>query len=362
MPNPSRAAPAIALLLLALSLGACANLGTSGYSLSERECMARVMYFESNRSSEDGMLAVGTVVMNRVQSARYPKSICGVVGQPQQFADGALSKPVSGAAYARAQKVADTVFAGDRHSGVGAAMFFHTAGYRFPYRNMYYVAAAGGNVFYEKRDPGTFSPVNPATLVAQAETRKPKAERVLLADASEQVPLPRFRTKQEVAEEADAKPARGPRREIASRTTGDEDETAPAPAKRRDGAKSGERTTVSAGAVDDDAAPRPARRERIARATEVDEEGTRLVRSRRPDRAERAERTKVASADDDIPLPPFRGARQSHPRTAALSEKPPKDIRDPDGSIRKPPLKPKVVKERPKPVDLSDLDLPPKHR
>ncbi len=29
-------------------------------------------------------------------------------------------------------------------------MFFHTAGHRFPYKNMHYVAAAGGNVFYEK--------------------------------------------------------------------------------------------------------------------------------------------------------------------------------------------------------------------
>lgn len=360
MPNPSRAVPAIALLLLALSLGACANLGTSGYSLSERECMARVMYFESNRSSEDGMLAVGTVVMNRVQSARYPKSICGVVGQPQQFADGALSKPVSGAAYARAQKVADTVFAGDRHSGVGAAMFFHTAGYRFPYRNMYYVAAAGGNVFYEKRDPGTFSPVNPATLVAQAETRKPKAERVLLADASEQVPLPRFRTKQEVAEEADPKPARGPHREMASRTTEDQDEVAPAPAKRGEGAKTGERTLRSAvRAMGDEVAPRPARRERTARVGEEDEEGTRLNPSRRKDRAES---TRLASADDEIPLPPTRSVKPSHPRTAALSEKPAKEIRDPEGSTRKPSAKAKVAKDRTKAIDVSDLDLPPKRR
>ena len=34
--------------------------------------MTRVMYFESNRSSAEGMLAVGTVVMNRVESASFP--------------------------------------------------------------------------------------------------------------------------------------------------------------------------------------------------------------------------------------------------------------------------------------------------
>ena len=42
---------------------------------SELDCMARAMYFESNRSSRDGMIAVGTVVMNRVQSTDFPDTI-----------------------------------------------------------------------------------------------------------------------------------------------------------------------------------------------------------------------------------------------------------------------------------------------
>ncbi|MDD9332228.1 MAG: cell wall hydrolase, partial [Bartonella sp.] len=36
------------------------------YPLTERQCLMRAMYFESNRSSREGMIAVGTVVMNRV--------------------------------------------------------------------------------------------------------------------------------------------------------------------------------------------------------------------------------------------------------------------------------------------------------
>jgi spore germination cell wall hydrolase CwlJ-like protein len=36
------------------------------------------MYFESNRSSRDGLMAVGTVVMNRVASPLCPNTICGV--------------------------------------------------------------------------------------------------------------------------------------------------------------------------------------------------------------------------------------------------------------------------------------------
>ena len=58
---------------------------------------------------------------------------------------------MSGPAKARAYAAADAVLAGARHRGVGDAMFFHTAGRRYPYGNMHYVAVAGGNAFYERR-------------------------------------------------------------------------------------------------------------------------------------------------------------------------------------------------------------------
>lgn len=145
-------APALRLLIpLAgvLLLSGCASLPFS--RLSDTECMARAMYFESNRSSEDGMLAVGTVVMNRAGDPRYPKSVCGVVGQPNQFAPGVLSRKVTeGRSWALATRTARRVLSGDRHPGVRRAQHFHTAGLRFPYKNMHYVLEAGGNEFYEK--------------------------------------------------------------------------------------------------------------------------------------------------------------------------------------------------------------------
>ncbi len=51
----------------------------------ERTCLVRAMYFESNRSSRDGLMAVGTVVMNRVASPRFPTTICGVVGRARSI-------------------------------------------------------------------------------------------------------------------------------------------------------------------------------------------------------------------------------------------------------------------------------------
>ncbi|WP_175868447.1 cell wall hydrolase [Bartonella gabonensis] len=125
---------------------------TVTYPLTERQCLMRAMYFESNRSSREGMIAVGTVVMNRVNSTAYPKTICGVVGQYKQFAPGVLTRPMTEkASVARVREAADAVLRGERDKKVKHAKFFHTAGLSFPYKNMHYVHVAGGNAFYEKR-------------------------------------------------------------------------------------------------------------------------------------------------------------------------------------------------------------------
>ena len=143
-------------LVLGVSVSGCALFSGFG-SLSPKDCMTRVMYFESNRSSAEGMLAVGTVVMNRMGDREYPRTVCGVVGQKNQFAPGVMYKPMKeGRSKALAESVAEQVLHGARHPGVQKAKHFHTAGLRFPYNNMYYVLEAGGNEFYEKRRPGTF--------------------------------------------------------------------------------------------------------------------------------------------------------------------------------------------------------------
>jgi spore germination cell wall hydrolase CwlJ-like protein len=141
-----------ALVAAASSLGGCSFLGLNfGMAqMSEKECLMRAMYFESNRSSSDGMLAVGTVVMNRKADGRYPKTVCGVVGQKNQFAQGVLTRRMTDSGAVLASQMADQVLRGARHPGVRNAQHFHTAGLRFPYNNMHYVLQAGGNEFYEK--------------------------------------------------------------------------------------------------------------------------------------------------------------------------------------------------------------------
>ena len=119
-------------------------------SQRDRECLMRAMYFESIRSSKEGLLAVGTVVMNRVDSPKFPDTVCGVVGQRKQFAPGVRTKKMRENTKLIAN-VADQVLAGKRHPQVRRAKFFHQAGLSFPYKNMHYVLEAGGNAFYEKR-------------------------------------------------------------------------------------------------------------------------------------------------------------------------------------------------------------------
>jgi spore germination cell wall hydrolase CwlJ-like protein len=141
---------ALATVLSAPLLAGCAFSPFAAF-MSPSDCMTRVMYFESNRSSDDGMLAVGTVVMNRVKDPSFPHTVCGVVGQPNQFAPGVLWLPMhEGRGLNLARQMAARVLAGERHPSVGSAEYFHTAGYSFPYDNMHYVAVAGGNAFYWK--------------------------------------------------------------------------------------------------------------------------------------------------------------------------------------------------------------------
>jgi len=122
------------------------------YTPADRDCMKRAMYFESKRSSREGLMAVGTVIMNRLTSDAYPPTICGIVAQERQFAPGVLTRAVSEETVPELDAAVDAIIRGERNPEVKDAMFFHTAGLRFPYQNMHYVTVAGGNAFYEKRD------------------------------------------------------------------------------------------------------------------------------------------------------------------------------------------------------------------
>lgn len=135
------------------------------HTARDKECMARVMYFESNRSSRAGMVAVGTVVMNRLRSGKHGDSVCAVVGERNQFAPGVLTRSMDSKGATLAKETAEAVLKGERSRKLKNAMFFHTAGLKFPYKNMHYVLVAGGNSFYEKRTRN-WKPLPPEPMIA----------------------------------------------------------------------------------------------------------------------------------------------------------------------------------------------------
>lgn len=151
----------IAASLIAATLGGCQSMQTASLGQPkvvatptprDKDCLTRGMYFEANRSDDDGLLAVGTVILNRLNAPGQPDSICGVVGAPRQFAHGVLTKPMTDGDKARVERVAVALLAGKRHPAVRNAQHFHVAGRSYRYPNMHYVAATGGNRFYEKTD------------------------------------------------------------------------------------------------------------------------------------------------------------------------------------------------------------------
>ena len=127
--------------------------------LAEENCLARGVYFESRSESDLGQLAVAKVILNRVKSPNYPKSICGVVYQGSgsrnscQFSfacDGLPDDVNQPGAWAHAKSIAQRAIAGDPAIAMmGSATNYH-ADYVKPKwaKTMRKLARIGHHIFY----------------------------------------------------------------------------------------------------------------------------------------------------------------------------------------------------------------------
>jgi spore germination cell wall hydrolase CwlJ-like protein len=114
-------------------------------------CLAEAIYFEARGTGDKGEAAVAHVVVNRAKSGKFPRSVCGVVGDGCQFSyrcDGradALTDPKS---RAKAFRTAEAVLTGAPDITQGA-LFFHSARAAPGWFNTRpRVGTIGGNVFY----------------------------------------------------------------------------------------------------------------------------------------------------------------------------------------------------------------------
>ncbi len=77
-----------------------------GYSSSDYELLARTISAEARGESHLGQVAVGAVILNRVEHPSFPDTVSGVVYQNGAFtclSDGQFYEPIADSAYAAAR-------------------------------------------------------------------------------------------------------------------------------------------------------------------------------------------------------------------------------------------------------------------
>jgi N-acetylmuramoyl-L-alanine amidase len=130
------------------ALGIEGSNNYSGYDSSDYQLLARLISAEARGESYLGQVAVGAVVMNRVEHPSFPDTLAGVVYQRGAFScldDGQFYEPIADSAY----KAATDVINGMDPSG-GAIYYYNpkTATNKW-IRSRPVIATIGNHIFCE---------------------------------------------------------------------------------------------------------------------------------------------------------------------------------------------------------------------
>ncbi|SEV99886.1 Cell wall hydrolase CwlJ, involved in spore germination [Cognatiyoonia koreensis] len=123
-------------------------------------CLAEALYFEARGETTQGLFAVGEVIMNRVDSANYPNSVCAVINQGTgrkygcQFTytcDGRPENISEPRAFTRVGKVARLLIDGAPRGLTDGATHYHTKAVSPSWARRYpRTAAIGSHLFYRQ--------------------------------------------------------------------------------------------------------------------------------------------------------------------------------------------------------------------
>jgi spore germination cell wall hydrolase CwlJ-like protein len=127
---------------------------------AEWQCLTEALYFEARGESLEGQVAVAEVILNRVDSPLYPRSVCGVVKQRGgggcQFSyvcDGRADRLRDKTAADRAGRVARAMLDGAPRALTDGATHFHTRSVRPGWSKRFAkTAAIGAHLFYRHPD------------------------------------------------------------------------------------------------------------------------------------------------------------------------------------------------------------------
>jgi spore germination cell wall hydrolase CwlJ-like protein len=136
-------------------------------SNSDVDCLARNIFFEAYGQGEKGMLAVGLVTLNRLESGKFGETICKIVHQKSIIKVGARwkaicqfswncdkhsNKPNDKEAYAKCISLAKRVLTGQVPDITKNATHFHTKYVKPAWSKSYrLVAIIGDHKFYKPK-------------------------------------------------------------------------------------------------------------------------------------------------------------------------------------------------------------------
>ena len=68
-----------------MGISVSSETNSANYNSNDRYLLAKVIYAEARGESYTGQVAIGAVVLNRVEDSRFPNTIAGVIYQPWAF-------------------------------------------------------------------------------------------------------------------------------------------------------------------------------------------------------------------------------------------------------------------------------------
>lgn len=124
----------------------------------EWRCLSEALYFEARGESTEGIFAVAEVILNRVDSATFPATVCGVIQQGtgrrhacqfSYYCDGRPETIRESDAWVRVGKIARLMIDGGDRTLTGGATYYHTRAVS-PYWSHAFdrTAAIGAHLFY----------------------------------------------------------------------------------------------------------------------------------------------------------------------------------------------------------------------
>jgi len=135
----------------------CCNSSGSVLLIAAAACLSLALYHEARGEPLLGQLMVARVIINRVQSPRWPSSICNVITQDRQFSfyrKDNTPKPRDEIAWAKAQKLAVEIINDPDILPYSTANHYHTVEVHPVWRKgLHRLARIGRHVFWSYDHP-----------------------------------------------------------------------------------------------------------------------------------------------------------------------------------------------------------------